>query len=206
MKEKQEYLQDIQEIRSLMEKSTKFMSLSGVSGVLIGIYALLAAVIARYFLQFGVEEFINNSSVRLNESSWGVFYLAVVTLILSLATGYLYSRQKAAVKGERVWNESARKMMWHFLVPLIAGGGFMLILFFKGMMTWMPGLSLIFYGLALFSVSKYTFKELAGLGLLHLVLGLASILFPMWGLIFWAIGFGLGHIGYGLFLYKKYEQ
>ena len=82
----------------------------------------------------------------------------------------------------------------------------MLILFFKEMMTWMPGLSLIFYGLALFSVSKYTFKELAGLGLLHLVLGLASILFPIWGLIFWAIGFGLGHIGYGLFLYKKYEQ
>ena len=66
--------------------------------------------------------------------------------------------------------------------------------------------TLIFYGLGLISVSKYSYDELELLGFVELFLGVVSSYFMGEGLLFWVIGFGLAHIIFGLYLYLKFDK
>jgi len=208
MKEQKEYLQDIAEIKSLMEKSTRFLSLSGISGILIGIYALLGVGVVHFLM--GFDSRLNSTEaldgLKGNSDLSAVVILAVVILLLSLSTGYWFSYQKAMSVGQKMWNSTSRTMMWHFMVPLAMGGCMMLLLLSKGMYEWLAPLSLLFYGLGLYSVSKFTFSELRGLGWLEMGLGLVGLCFPSTGLWCWAMGFGVGHIVYGYFIHHKYEK
>ena len=45
-----DYLKDISEIKNLMNKSSRFISLSGLSGILAGIYALVGAAMTYYYV------------------------------------------------------------------------------------------------------------------------------------------------------------
>ncbi len=65
--------------------------------------------------------------------------------------------------------------------------------------------TLIFYGLAVISAGKFTFGEIHWLGVLEVVTGLICLLLPQWSVFLWAIGFGIIHIGYGLFMHLRYK-
>ena len=65
---------------------------------------------------------------------------------------------------------------------------------------------LLFFGLALLNASKYTFGEIKILGISEIILGLVSMYWTSLGLLFWAIGFGLFNIIYGVYMYVKYER
>jgi len=65
-------------------------------------------------------------------------------------------------------------------------------------------LTLIFYGLALVNASKYTLSEIRSFGIAEIVLGLIAMAFIGYGLLFWAIGFGLLHIIYGIIMHVRY--
>jgi len=65
---------------------------------------------------------------------------------------------------------------------------------------------LIFYGLALINGSKYTVSEVRYLGYLELVLGIVNLWATRYGLYFWAAGFGVLHILYGIVMWNKYER
>jgi hypothetical protein len=80
-----------------------------------------------------------------------------------------------------------------------------MILLLKGYIGIVAPLTLIFYGLALVNASKYTLSEVRWLGLTQILLGLAAAHFIGYGLVFWALGFGLVHILYGLVMHYKYK-
>ena len=208
MKEQQDYLKDISEIKKLMEKSTRFLSLSGLSGVLIGMYALAGVAIAHFTMGYSaaLERGIMEDGLKNNRDISDLIILAIAILILSLGTGYWFSHQKSVTTGQKIWNPASRTMMWHFGVPLATGGCVMLILLSRGMIDWLAPASLLFYGLALYSISRFTFAELKGLSLLELSLGLLGMAFPTYGLWLWALGFGVGHIIYGFYIYQKHEK
>jgi hypothetical protein len=65
---------------------------------------------------------------------------------------------------------------------------------------------LVFYGLALIQGSANTFDEIRYLGFSEIILGLISASVPGYGLVFWAIGFGVLHIIYGVIMYNKYDK
>ena len=80
--------QDLASMRKLMERSVKFMSLSGLSGVLAGIYALAGVAIA-YF-----RVLPSTGSMQVSEDVLGapgvlsrLAVIALVVLTASLATG-----------------------------------------------------------------------------------------------------------------------
>ena len=96
-------------------------------------------------------------------------------------------------------------MLIHLFIPLLAGGIFSLLLIWHNNITLVASTTLIFYGLALVNAGKFTFGEIHYLGLSEIVLGLLAGFFLNYGLLFWALGFGLLHIVYGWVIYKKYQ-
>ncbi len=201
MKEEKDYLQDIAEIRSMMERSTKFLSLSGLSGVMAGVYALTGAYYAHKILGFSPQgiNYIPNDLTKLMS-------VAITVLVLTLATATILSYRKAQQAGERIWNATARRLLINMAVPLLVGGVLILLLIINNLMGLLAPFSLIFYGLALYNASKFTFEDLRSLAIIEITLGLISAYFVSYGLLLWAIGFGLVHVIYGIYIYYRYEK
>jgi hypothetical protein len=203
---------DLASIRNLMERSSKFISLSGLSGILAGVYALIGAAMAHHLLYSDTKctSYYFAEPVSLEEimatDIGPLVYLAVAVLVLSITTGILLSYRKAKRKGQPVINNTSKQLLFHMLTPLMAGGILMLILLTRGYFGIVAPTSLIFYGLSLVGASNFTFTDVKYLGLLEIALGLISALFPGYGLYFWAIGFGVLHIIYGSVMYLKYDR
>jgi len=208
MKEKQDYIQDIAEVRSMMERSSKFLSLSGLAGIMAGIYALAGAYIAYKVFNFNPDKVVYDAadSGSLSSGLLPVILLAITILALAVGTAIFLSHKKAAKRGERLWNPTAKRLLINMAVPLIAGGLLILIMISKGMVGLMAPFTLLFYGLALYNVSKFTYGEVRSLGLVQIGLGLFSSYYVEYGLLFWALGFGVVHIIYGIYLHYRYER
>ena len=216
MKKEEDYLKDLMEIRSMMERSSRFMSLSGWAGVLAGIYALVGAYIAHSLFGFRPAELVGQagfnggetglSNIQSMESVMPVVWVAVAVLLLSLGSAFYLTRRRAVKTNESVGRAASARFIANLSMPLVAGGLLMLVLLFAGHVWLLIPLSLIFYGIAMFNAGNYTFKELKMLGAIEVGLGLFAALFPVAGLLFWAAGFGLMHIIYGIVIHYKYQR
>lgn len=207
MKEVQEYEKDIASIRTMMERSVKFISLSGLSGVIAGAYALLGAGYVYYLVYypyspFGFRFYYPNESQIIVQ----LLAIAMIVLVLSIATGYWFSLQKAKKLGVTIWNKASQQLMIDLLIPLLTGGLFILILLSRGYYGVAAPACLVFYGLALINASRNTYSEVKYLGFTEIALGLISALIPGYGLIFWAMGFGVMHIMYGAVMHFRYDK
>tara|TARA_R110000850_G_scaffold147130_1_gene269313 strand:+ start:23891 stop:24517 length:627 start_codon:yes stop_codon:yes gene_type:complete len=208
MKAEQEYINDLKEIRSMMERSTRFLSLTGWSGIMAGVYALTGAFVAYTLYYESNEQLIYNTMdvAQMTGNSLQFFLLAAAVLVLAVGTAIFLSWKKSAKTGEKLWNAAARRLAINLMIPLVSGGVFILILFSKGLFGLIAPVSLIFYGLALVNASKFTFEEVKYFGMIEIVLGLIAAYFIGYGLLFWAIGFGFLHIVYGVYMHLKYER
>lgn len=208
MKEKQEYIRDIAEMRSMMERSSKLLSLSGLAAIILGVYALVGAYIAFAVIRYQPNEGVDSTVATggLSAELQQLILLAGVVLVLALGTAVYLSAKKARKMGEKLWNPTARRVLFNMAVPLVAGGVLILVLLLKGFTGFMAPLTLVFYGLSLYNVSKYTYEEMRSLGLIQVVLGLAGAYYVEYGLYFWALGFGVMHIVYGLYIHYRHER
>ena len=203
---KEKYLDDLQEIRSIMERSTRFLSFSGKSGIAAGLFALIGAYFA--YRQIYYSDTVIYDSLKSREYTAHVFQLLVIAsivLILSVGSGIWFSWQKAQKAGEKLWSPASKKLVFHAMVPLITGGILILILLSRGYLGAVAGVSLIFYGLALFQAGNFTFSDVKYLGIIEVVAGLLAVANPGYGLYFWAFGFGVLHIVYGTIMHFKYD-
>lgn len=208
MKQQQDYIQDISEIRSMMERSSKVLSLSGWAGIMAGLYALIGAFLAYKVLYFNPREIVY-SSFSEGEYSTGMLKLvglAGCVLVLAVGTAIFLSNRRAVKRNEKLWNATSRRLLANMSVPLVVGGILVLILISKGLIGLVAPMTLIFYGLALQIASRYTFEDVKMLGLIQITLGLISCYFIGYGLLFWALGFGVAHIAYGIYIHFKYER
>ncbi|MEQ9263869.1 MAG: hypothetical protein RLN81_01510 [Balneolaceae bacterium] len=201
MNKEHNYIQDIAEIRSMMERSSKFLSLSGWAGILAGVYALAGAFTVNKVFGFNPDS-INYTSSDLQM----VILSASIVLVLAIGTAVIFSQRKASQSGEKVWNAVSKQLISHVAVPLIAGGALTLILLLKGLIGLLAPLTLIFYGLALYNAGKFTFDAVKFFGLIQVGLGLIGCYFVEYGLILWAFGFGVLHIVYGAYIHFRYER
>ena len=199
--QERDYLRDIAEIRSMMEKSSKFLSLSGWAGIVAGLYALAGAWTAYSVFDFYPDE-LRYSTPNLSQ----VLLMAFAVLILALVTAFWFSYRKASQNGESAWNATSRRMLSHMAIPLVSGGILIMLLVMAGLTGLAAPLTLLFYGLGLCNAGIYTLPEVKVLGLVQVLLGLAGVLFIEYGLLLWAAGFGLVHIIYGTYMHFNYER
>ena len=213
MEDPNEHLKHLTEIRSLMEKSSRFLSLSGLSGVFAGIFALVGAAVAYWYMNDYRDGFSYYTMVYSTDS--GVFvddlFLFMLldaggVLALSLGVGAFFTWRKARRQGLQIWDKVAWRLTINLAVPLATGGAFCLALIYHGAIGLVAPATLIFYGLALINASKYTFNDIRYLGVSQIILGLVGCVWIGYGLIIWALGFGLLHIIYGAVMYFKYER
>lgn len=200
------YQEDLSHIRSMMEKSSRFISLSGLSGVFSGLFALVGAIyVYMIFKKEGIEYFDGLDKEYHSDLIFRLLRLAIVILIAAIGSGIFFTVRKSYKNSLPIWTSSTKQLLVNFAIPLIAGGVFCLGLLFHNFYVLLSPSTLIFYGLALINAGKYTYSDIQYLGILEVILGLLSLFFLGWGLVFWAIGFGVLHIVYGIVMYKKYQ-
>ncbi len=207
MKEIKEYEKDIASIRTMMERSAKFISLSGLSGVMAGVYALAGATAAYYLADYPLSpRHYSTSAIREGDALWKLVAIAAVVLVASVATVLLFSRQKAKKHNIQLWSPASKTLLVNMAIPLVTGGLFILVMLYNGHLGLAAPACLIFYGIALIQASPNTFDEIRYLGFSEILLGLISALYPGYSLIAWTIGFGVLHIVYGGIMYNKYDK
>ncbi len=214
MNEQNTSLEAIQDIKRMMERSSRFISLSGLSGVSAGICALIGAWIAHPYV-FGTKDFIINANVAAVQSMAGdysiilntwLFWIAVCTFLAALISSFIFTYIKSKKEGIPVWGKTAKRLLVAVSLPLIVGGFFLFRLIHFGTFGLVAPGCLIFYGLALINASKYTLSEIKYMGYCQLLLGVINCWFVGYGLYFWALGFGVLHILYGAYMWWKYER
>lgn len=206
--DKTEPAADLAHIRAIMEESSRAHPRSGLTAILVGAYALAGSGAAWFAPGFSPASFADgvNSSLPLSSAEWNTIALAFCVFLLSVSTTIWLAVRHARRSGSSVLTPAARLMLLHAGIPLLSGGAVLSVFVFTGKLDLLIPFSLIFYGLALFSASKFTFKEASMLGLAQVVCGLAALVFPAFSVVFWMLGFGLAHLLYGAVMHNRYER
>jgi hypothetical protein len=199
--ESKDYLKDISEIKNMMNKSSRFISLSGLSGILAGVYAIIGATIAYWLVTTSVRGYLilDGKIFRIC-----VFILLMVALF-SIVTAIILTTRKAKKNGAKIWDATSKRLIINFLIPLVVGGLYILIILGQEKYGQTGGLMLIFYGLALVNASKYSIGDIRYLGYIQIILGLIGSLYPGYSFWLWVLGFGVMHIIYGTWMHFKYD-
>lgn len=199
-------IEDIKAIREMMEKSSKFLSLSGLSGICAGIIAIIGAAFAYFNI---MQEPSNTHFATTHEAMFREIILLIAdasaVLLFSICFGIYFSWRKSVKKNLMPSVSLIKRTLYSLGIPLIAGGIFALLFLLRGDIGMAIAMTLTFYGLALINVSKYTLDEVHYLGLTELILGIIAAIFTDWALLIWTIGFGVCHIVYGTAMYIKYD-
>ncbi|HSO78267.1 MAG TPA: hypothetical protein VLQ76_06850 [Bacteroidales bacterium] len=209
MNQSSQHLEDIKVIKKIMEESSRFLSLSGLSGVFMGLFAIAGAIAAKMIIADGdISGHEYTGSYMADPEGKRIVWLlladAVVVLFLALVAAVLFSYRKAAKSGHSIWTPVSRRLLLNLFIPLLTGGLFILFTLGRIPATVSVATTLIFYGLALVNAGKFTFGEIYWLGVLEVATGLICLLFPGYTILIWAFGFGVLHITYGFYMHFKY--
>lgn len=211
--EKSEELKKIDEIRSLMMRSSRFISLSGLSGVIAGVAAIVGAAAAYYYLDLdhipSQRDYVQSRGAgELWDSDvfWFCVADALLVLAVSLVAGVVLTVKKAKKEGQQILGGPARRLATSLLIPLVTGGVFCIVLIFQNLTFLIAPAMLIFYGLALVNGSHFTLNEVRYLGIAEIIIGIIAAVMVGYGLLFWTIGFGVLHVLYGIVMYVRHEQ
>lgn len=209
MNDQQQSLEDIQHIKKMMERSSRFISLSGLSGIAAGICALAGAWFASQQIHCWVKGdcqlglLINSAGDELINS---LFWIATLTFVGAFLSAFIFTYLRSKKNGTPMWGVSSMRLLWNTFIPVAVGAVFLIRMMQLGEFQMVAPGCLIFYGLALVNASKYTLGEVRYLGFGQIVLGIFNLWWLGYGLQFWAMGFGVLHIVYGAMMWWKYER
>jgi hypothetical protein len=191
----EEAYENLRLIREVMERSTKHSSLSGRSGLLVGLWAILGVGATRYLRQHSVAPFNIGPSIVIKLAA-----IWLVVLIASAATDYILNKRVAPTVGKFIFSVLGARIA-QAAVPAFAVG---LVLTFyllaHGMIFYVWGYWMLCYGLAICSVGLFSVRPVSFLGGAFIVAGaLTLFLPPSDGLWMMTATFGGFHMCYGLY-------
>jgi hypothetical protein len=214
MKQTDQLANTLQDIKQMMERSSRFISLSGLSGIAAGSCALIGAAAAYTVLQnagyspvdYASANVVISKEYKMSGIDVSLLIIAALTFVAAFVSAFIFTYMRCKKSKIPVWNTSSRRLTFSTLIPMAVGGIFLLKLLEQNNYEFIGPGCLIFYGLAVLNGSKYTLQEVRYLGYALLLLGLINLWVPGLSIFFWAIGFGLLHIIYGTIMWMKYEK
>jgi hypothetical protein len=199
----------VKDIRNMMERSSRFISLSGLSGIAAGICALAGAFVARnimenYYGQYNSRGLFSGDD--FSKLKLKLLGLGIGVFVVAFISSFYFTWKRSKKHGMALWGLTSRRLFWNMIIPLVAGGAFILSMLRYDEWRFVSASCLIFYGFALINASKYTLTDVRYLGYCEILLGLINMFYIGYGLYFWAAGFGALHIIYGVIMWFKYEK
>ncbi|MBO9563486.1 MAG: hypothetical protein J7621_11955 [Niastella sp.] len=208
-------LETLQDIKRIMERSSRFISLSGWSGISAGICALIGAwaahmrlgsFVVRYTRGLGEYEGGGSTGSNTGDLFFDLLLIAVVTFVAAFISAFFFTYIRSRRNGVPLWDRTVQRLAWNTIMPMVVGGIVILRALELGYYELVAPGCLIFYGLALVNAAKYTLGEVRYLGYGQIILGILNLWIINEGLYFWAAGFGVLHIIYGAMMWWKYER
>lgn len=196
----------LMDIRNMMERSSRFISLSGWSGIAAGGCALIGSWLGSAKIRNYYANDYGKAGQCTDCLKWDLVIIATAVLLTALLSAFFFTFQRSKKDGVAIWGTTSRRLLWNTLIPMVVGAVFIGKLMDDQLYGIVPAASLIFYGLGLLNGSRYTLGEVRWLGYAEILTGLICLWFPQSGLYFWAFGFGVLHIGYGFSMWWKYER
>src|SRR6476646_7330470 len=151
MSEQQQSLEDLLHIKRMMERSSRFISLSGLSGIAAGVCALVGAWFAyqkisfRHTEDYNLQAIIDTSGVQLlNDLLW----IATLTFIAAFISAFIFTFLRSKKNGIPMWGAATIRLFWNTAIPVAVGGIFILRMMHFGEYELVAPACLIFYGLA----------------------------------------------------------
>ena len=215
MNDQNHHLDTLQDIKQMMERSSRFISLSGLSGIAAGICALVGAWFAKDIIDENRLSYTNLKHIgRSDDGSMSLaewmgnqlFQIAVITFIAAFVLAFVFTYTRSRKTNTPIWGSMAKRVMVNVAIPMIVGGIYLFKLMENEAYGYIAPGCLIFYGLAVLNASKYTLIETRYLAYGLLLLGIINLWYIGYGIYFWALGFGVLHIIYGAFMWWKYER
>lgn len=204
--DQQTALEQLQHIRTMMDKSSRFISLSGWSGISAGTCAIAGAIYAYFQIDHYYTYDYAEGLAKPHALFIRLSVVAAVVFIMAALLAIFFTYQKSKKDGTPLWGEVSQRLLWNTGLPIAAGGIFILKMISQNCYDYVAAACLLFYGLGLINGSKYTLGEVRFLGYAQVLLGLLSLFYVRQGLFFWALGFGVCHIVYGIMMWRKYEH
>ena len=171
-------------IRHAMERSSTFTAIPGLGGVVMGVIALAAAVIA---------------AGQPTADRWLATWLAAAAL--AAIVGLVMMARKARAAGATLTGSSARRFALGMAAPFVAGAAITYELWLVRTFTAMAPVWLLLYGVGLLTGGQFSVPVVRGIGLCFMMVGIAAILTPPgWGNAWLAIGFGGLQVGFGMYI------
>lgn len=190
-------LEQLSTIKQMMEQSSRFVSLSGWSGIIAGSIALAGSYAANIVLHAA------SSKQDVIQQLW---LIGGLVFIIAFTASFLFTYRASQKRGIPIWGHAAKRLLWNTFLPIMIGGFVILKLVDLEMYSLVAAVSLLFYGLGLVNGSKFTLGEVRFLGYGQLLLGLFDLAVPGYSLWCWAIGFGVLHIIYGILMWLRYDR
>ncbi|QEC67631.1 hypothetical protein FRZ67_10135 [Panacibacter ginsenosidivorans] len=215
MTDQNPHLDTLKDIKQMMERSSRFISLSGLSGIAAGICALIGAWFANGIIDNNKYAVTNlrsmpedsNNSISIGDWMGNqLFQIAVFTFIAAFILAFIFTYIRSKKTNTPIWGAMAKRVLINVAIPMIVGGIYLLKLMENEAYGYIAPGCLIFYGLAVLNASKYTLDEVRYLSYGLLLLGIINLWYIGYGIYFWALGFGALHIIYGILMWWKYER
>ena len=195
----------LQDIKRIMERSSRFISLSGLSGVSAGVFALIGSLVAyRELTEW--NNVINKTLAEFTALKVRLFVIAMVVFLGAIGSAFYFTWRKAKSNEMSIWDASSQRLIVNLFIPVVAGACFIAGMLYHDIWQFVSPACLVFYGLALINASKYTFSDIRYVGILEVVLGILNLFYITYGLYFWALGFGVLHVIYGIIMWYKYDK
>jgi hypothetical protein len=188
-------IDNLQFIRSAMERAGSFTAVPGWGMVVLGLTALAAAAHAGSLLEA--------TPYGEYQRHWLRTWLFEAALGVTIGAFALVLKAKRA--GDPLVQGPARRFGLSVLPPFIVGGLLTYVLYVGGQLAQLPALWLLCYGAGIMTGGAFSLRIVPVMGICFMALGVVAMLAPsQWGAWLLAAGFGGLHILFGLIIARRY--
>jgi len=175
-------------IRETMEAAGTFTAVSGWGQVVIGLTAILAALLA---------------SQETSSVEWVLVWAAEAILALLISVWFMYSKAKLA--SLPLLTSSARKLLFSFTPAFLVGMVITFAFVKREMAALLPGVWMLLYGTAVVAAGAFSVRIVPVMGASFIIVGGVALFTPAaWNTPLMILGFGALHIIFGFIIARRH--